>query len=467
VFFYFPVAIGHNLIHQMDLMRLPTCLAVAILSEWSEVRDLANLDSAYCNYASRPAFLMTLRSPELYVLHTGSDVGYEDTTGWLKWHTRRGVKPSVIELAGNVTDVPLAVIAHFSGTVCGDRVASLIFSGITSNACPMFCMMGVSCKSVTTVYVRGCKDLSGLDVLISHCSSTLQTITFEHSTLNIADMDFEKALAVRSLKVVNCKGSVHSVLQCCVRLTEAIFIRAPLADCCLGVLEAHADGLTRLELEDVEDVSGPALQGLGRCCRNLHSLSLTIPPDNEVVVTFIQTATRLQALALRGRITDAALHAVAMHCDGRLRHLAVLIAEDLALSAGLTALATRCTALESLSCYYEEDDTLDSYILHLTVAQKGLLSIDFRNQDITDVLLIAVAVNCPLLEEVLLFKTTGYTAAGLVRLIDGCKRLQRVQVFREDSLITELVRAMWVRANPRLVFEYVDLPHARWRYDVY
>jgi hypothetical protein len=451
----------------MDLMRLPTCLAVAILSEWSEVRDLANLDSAYCNYASRPAFLMTLRSPELYVLHTGSDVGYEDTTGWLKWHTRRGVKPSVIELAGNVTDVPLAVIAHFSGTVCGDRVASLIFSGITSNACPMFCMMGVSCKSVTTVYVRGCKDLSGLDVLISHCSSTLQTITFEHSTLNIADMDFEKALAVRSLKVVNCKGSVHSVLQCCVRLTEAIFIRAPLADCCLGVLEAHADGLTRLELEDVEDVSGPALQGLGRCCRNLHSLSLTIPPDNEVVVTFIQTATRLQALALRGRITDAALHAVAMHCDGRLRHLAVLIAEDLALSAGLTALATRCTALESLSCYYEEDDTLDSYILHLTVAQKGLLSIDFRNQDITDVLLIAVAVNCPLLEEVLLFKTTGYTAAGLVRLIDGCKRLQRVQVFREDSLITELVRAMWVRANPRLVFEYVDLPHARWRYDVY
>jgi hypothetical protein len=451
----------------MDLMRLPTCLAVAILSEWSEVRDLAKLDSAYCNYASRPAFLMTLRAPELYVLHTGSEVGYEDTTGWLKWHTRRGVKPSVIELAGNVTHVPLAVIAHFSGTVCGDRVASLIFSGITSDACPMFCMMGVSCKSVTTVYVRGCKDLSGLAVLISRCSSTLQSITFKHSTLNIANMDFEKALAVRSLKVVDCEGSVHSVLQCCVNLNEAIFIRAPLADCCLGVLEAHADGLTRLELEDVDDVSGPALQRLGRCCHNLRSLSLTIPSaDNEVVVTFIQTATRLQALALRGRITDAALLAVAMHCDGRLRHLAVFMSVD-PLSAGLTALATRCTALESLSCYYEEDDTLDSYILHLTVAQKGLLSIDFRNQDITDVLLTAVAVNCPLLEEVLLFKTTGYTAAGLVRLIDGCKRLQRVQVSREDSLITELVRAMWVRANPRLVFEYVDLPHARWRYDVY
>jgi hypothetical protein len=68
---------------------------------------------------------------------------------------------------------------------------------------------------------------------------------------------------------------------------------------------------------------------------------------------------------------------------------------------GYSALAVRCTALESLCCDNAADDP-DDQILQLVSAQKGLRNIDFLDLPIEDKFLDPLADKCPQLHEILL-----------------------------------------------------------------
>jgi hypothetical protein len=78
--------------------------------------------------------------------------------------------------------------------------------------------------------------------------------------------------------------------------------------------------------------------------------------------------------------------------------------------AGLAALTLHCTALESLRCYCDGNEAEGDKIQEYVTAQ--LLRLSCAGQVISDAFLAAVAEHCPQLQEILLNKTSGYTASG-------------------------------------------------------
>jgi hypothetical protein len=60
---------------------------------------------------------------------------------------------------------------------------------------------------------------------------------------------------------------------------------------------------------------------------------------------------------------------------------------------------------------------------------------------VEDKVLEALAHQIPLLQRILLNGASGYTTAGVVRLVGGSKHLRRIRVSIGDKVVTEQVRA--------------------------
>jgi hypothetical protein len=470
----------------MELLNLPSCLTASLLSSWIEVDDMAKLDTAYSNRTLRPLFLATLRLSEFVLKETGRSNRCCNSAGWMGWHARRGVKAAVVTLRHD----NIAEWSSFAGLVraiAGVTLTTLVFDGTDMDLVPLFYMMAVNCCSVRNLCFDGCKVVTGVDVFLRSCSASLQAITLARSTLDMSDFSGIQLPNMRKLKLVgDCHDaeSVCSVLRCCVGLSEVYLRCVRLSDACIEALEGHAASLTRLTILDpgtirkvrnagsvyVRTVSDAALVRLAQRCTNLASLHLTTPNlPVEVLETFFRAAPRLNSVTLLGSNTGETLKAVAVHCGSRLRHLRISVSDvTLELPGAIEALITHCTALESL-CYYVDvkESTRDDGYLQLIAAQKELLSIDFADESVTDAHLKTVADNCPQLQEILLYDAKGYTAAGLIRVINTCKNLKRVQANEDDKVINEVVRLLWRQVNPRVCFDYTDSRHPCWRSEFY
>jgi hypothetical protein len=460
----------------MRLLDLPSNLTVSILSTWIEVHDLAKLDSAFCNYISRPVLLTTLQSPELVLRETGSTDGYENLSGWMKWHTLRSVKAEINKLAGGTDEAALDIVGGFIGTVGGSKLSTAVFCDMSKTDSPICHMMLVNCRTLKNLCAEECEELNGLESLIQSCSSSLNSLTVENTAIDIFNFNNLKLPSMRMLKLVDSCNSedVRKLLQCCNQLSEVVISNdADVTDSCLDALEAHAESLTRLELRSsfAAGVSNAALTRLGVHCVNLRKLFLTVFEDSDrVVEAFVKAAGRLDTLGVNAHITDQLLTLVATHCGPRLRHLYVDGSGALYSEVGLAALTKHCTLLQSLRYLtgtLEAGAERCTGYVNLISAQTGLLSIDFTNLAIADSLLEALADRCPQLQEIVLSSAVLYTAAGLLRLINGCKKLRRVQLTEDDSDIPELVRLLWAQITPAVKFDYSAEPQRCWQYKPY
>jgi hypothetical protein len=149
---------------------------------------------------------------------------------------------------------------------------------------------------------------------------------------------------------------------------------------------------------------------------------------------------------------------VATHWGNHLRHLFLSIPAEVE----ITSLTKHCTALESLCCYGAGEGS-HSTVVRFIAAQKGLLSLNVKSLSITDPYLEALVDNCPKLQEILLQGTTIYTAAGLMKLVDACPHVRRVQVGADDPMVTEMVRLLWARVRPGVKFDYSAIAQACWQ----
>jgi hypothetical protein len=140
-------------------------------------------------------------------------------------------------------------------------------------------------------------------------------------------------------------------------------------------------------------------------------------------VHFLQAATLLKALGLDGPLTNATL-AAAKHCGNRLRHLhmgitsgPVPVARPAAQTLHCTAL--HCTALHCTALHWSHYSVIAKATgLRVTkssnsLPHSGVCSVSVaRAKVISDAFLAAVPEHCPQLQEILLNKTSGYTASG-------------------------------------------------------
>jgi hypothetical protein len=449
----------------MELLNLPSCLAISVLSSWVEVQDVARLDTTYCNHTLRPRLLTVLRSTELVLSKTGRANGYKTPAAWLKWHAERGVKASAFVLARNISDVFPEIIASFLAAVGGSKLRTVIAHNLEADVQTLFGMMAITCKFVECLCAYDCPSLLGVEALIRCCSASLTSIVVEQSVFS---MDKFEVLRLPNVQLLRLKGKcaplqITNLLRCCVSVVEVVLDNLIVEDTCIETLEGYAERLTRLYLK-VIGVSGAALIRLGSRCSRLRSLFLRVPSSaEEVVETFVKTASQLSSVGLKGHVTDEALCAVASQCGNRLRHLFVgVLDEGLAGEVGVAALSKHCTALESLRCSCVAKGS-HARIVGFIAAQKGLLSLNVKSLSITDAYLQALGDNCPKLQEILLSGTTGYTATGLMRLIEGCPNIGRVQVGADDPIVNEMVRLLWAKVRPGVIFDHSAIAQACWQ----
>jgi hypothetical protein len=454
----------------MELLNLPSCTIVHIVTSWLQVRDVAKLDSACCNHVQRPQFLKTLRAPEVVVDETGYTVtSMWRYTSWLKWRALRAVKSAAITFA-DLTTVPLGLLADFVASVGGSNVATVVFKGrFCDNVHSVLCMMSITCKSVRHFCSLECGALRGIDVLLRRCSASLQSIAICGSSLSLMTSKDMELPHVKMLKVVgDCRSdAVLQLLTCCGQLEQVILQHVELSEACTAALEARVAGLTRLDLEDTKGATGAMLARLGSHCHSLRRVSLTVPESTTGVVE-VFAATHLHTVSLTGYVTVEAFRALAIHCGDRLRRICIDSTHGLQHpEEGFRVLAEHCTALEALCCYDYNNLEMDTKeFLQLIEAQKGLLSIDLVGLIISDYVLDTLATSCPLLKEILLSGAEGYTGDGLMYLIDGCPDLQRVHVFEEDTIISYTVRQLWARINPKVKFILHAEVQSCWPYGI-
>jgi rhodanese-related sulfurtransferase len=432
---------------------------------------VVKLDTAYCNYSLRPSLLMTLRSHEMVLEKTGSVIGYRDPTDWLVWHIKRAVKASAITFTGNVQDVPPGVVASFIECVGGRHLLTVEFRHISGDSLSVFKALSLNCTSLRSLCIYSCNNITGIEDVIRGCSASLRSIAIDRSAFVSIDFTGVQLPSMRRLELAQMDGgdvanSVENLARCCGGLTEVVLTGMQVSDAYLAVLETHAESLVRVHLDvhNVDRLRMAALERLAPRCCNISELILWLTNRADAVLeAFVKAATQLRALFLDGdELTSAQLSIVATHCGNRLRRLHV--GTGLALNAqhGFLDLAKHCTALGFLRCSCEAEHSDYGEFLQLVKAQKGLLSIDCSELHISDAYLATLADSCAKLQHIVLTGTTGYTVGGLMRLIDGCKCLRRVQVRVDDPVITEIARQMWVRINPAVKFVLTEEPQCTW-----
>jgi hypothetical protein len=455
------------------LLDLPGSLAANILCIWLQPATLARLDAAYCCKSLRSVFIDLLHAPGL-VLKECNSAGCGELESWLKWHTTRKLKASRIMLPREICNVSLLTVATFLATVGGKHVATVVIEKTVGDLQALFAMMMMNCVAVQSFSASDCTSLSGLRDIMQCWSHSLQSIILAQSEMEIiADLD---GLRLPCLSKVILSGSysapfVSGLLRSAGALSFVRLYYAGTDSTALQALSTHAERLTWLCLWGCVGVDPSELVVVARGCRALQGLELQFSgPEGQndaAVEAFVAAAPHLDAVALGGNFTQAALHAVATHCGSRLRHFYIEELEDFT-DASRETLAEKCTTLETLGireCWDATD--ANAVRKRLIAAQKGLRCLDLVSTDIDDGYFDSIAKHCLHLEVLLLHSTTGYMAAGVLRLINACPRIRHVSIENDHSIINNLVRLLWQRDRPRLKFTHESEQMKIWDYDLY
>jgi hypothetical protein len=179
----------------------------------------------------------------------------------MKWHTQRDVKASELVLARNVGDVFPEISASFIAAVGGSHVRAVAVHNLSEHAHTLLAMMAMNCKFIEHLCAYDCRNPRSIETLVRCWSGTLTSIVIERSGFNMVKFDELKLLHMQRLRLVGdyIPSLVRNLLCCCSGLKEVLMVDTTLPDLCIEAMEAHADSLTRLYLQDVHAVSDLAL----------------------------------------------------------------------------------------------------------------------------------------------------------------------------------------------------------------
>lgn len=126
---------------------------------------------------------------------------------------------------------------------------------------------------------------------------------------------------------------------------------------------------------------------------------------------------------------------------------------------GVVYLSESCTNLETLWLESAEH-SLPPSCAYLIAAQKGLKGIYFGEMRLSNACLLGLPRQCPLLQEIDLFEVSGFTEAGIVRLVKACPHLRKLLISENAGGMTEKLKSRCHSVRPlvRLIFEEGDAP---------
>lgn len=432
------------------LLSIPLSILTDILTEWIVVRDLCRVDWATSG-SSRKA-LHALFSQEGFLV----DVCMENMpatamAGYLKWRIIRLIKARSFRLDWNQRGYELGMILSdlvkfFRLT--GERLSTIELSFTGEDSAPFSVLVASHCSNLSHLALDECC-LDGLDA-ITHSCGRLHTLTIENCTAHYPMPMAMDCPQLRVLRVIGSEGvSIPALVSNAPHLTELWLTNTDATDS-LEELRTELQELKVLYVERCPRASDNALVHTAQYCPNIDTLELRdcqLRIADVTLQAFAAHCPRISTLRVAGRFTVAALTAVASRVT--LLHLDVSVAGDADIQEW-QVLAQRCCSLKSLRLCVPTGMpvVITCMVKHATQLQQlAVQSMPVGDHDLSAL----VESNSATLTDFCLLRCQGYSHAGILKVIDGCPHLRRVQVGSGDAVVTPLVRELWMRLRPGLV----------------
>ena len=430
--------------NKLLLMLLPKSLFVQFLSEWLDIHDVGNLDTAMTNKRHRPEFLQCLKEMRNQTVPTYFDGSREHDMNLLRWM-------SICEI--HVTTLSLTSFYKKREFIEGLHLLSLRKLVVES---PSYCpwlrhvpQLSPSLEelSVGEVHTRAkmkdlifvltqCLELKNvsIDGLVFHSRDFTDNMLAKLQQFGHLIVEIRRAYGY--MKNVTTEG-FKNFIKCCPRLKKLGYSHF---DDNGMLLQCVAQSCPLLEDISFDRCSIPALLELSRNCKQLQKVVFW-RYDREWVelpaseIKMLKQIDMLEELSLTGcGLTDEKVAVIS-----KLRNLKHLELRELLGVEGLTVAGFRVLegspvseTLQSISVKFEEggDDFLPVQDFDTAGMIAGIASChNLRKVDLSyhcdDADLVVLGAGCPLLEELQL--TLGpVTIDGLTNLAEHCQHLTKV-----------------------------------------
>lgn len=326
------------------LLGLPSELAGMLLVNWVDLKDVARVDSAYCEASKRPLLLSILCLPFFAV---SIRLNKRTALPFTMWTNARSVKVNAMILTGTES-----VYCEY-----GSFIELFTCGGMETEHATNICEVMAMCVHVNRVVISGCSMNSASLLRLVHTMSNLPHLQELHvvNCYQLLATDFEE------MPLMNIQLPLHKVVLTC-NLTPVVY---PLLQCCspkyLKVLKVEArlprevDQLLLLlpQCHDLTTlgfygaVDNDTLNMLLPLCPQLQNLDLwNAKGQMDECTAAISTLKKLKTLDVTHCIySDVLLHGLARNCAD----LQTLLLEGnlRCISAGVDHVLRQCLQLRT------------------------------------------------------------------------------------------------------------------------
>jgi hypothetical protein len=445
------------------LLDLPSHVLIGVFTDWLDLPALVALDSSCCNVESRKSFLHVVTScvacfhhlPCPPLLHSKG----------MQWYVTRKAKVKRIVIDESRTDSKLVWL--FFKTI-GSSLQSLnLKNSLDGYSCYQqkdLTDMVKLCPRLQTLVVENFSKLEGklLGELFEHCSA-LRCIRFDYCYVT-GELGTLHLPNLQMLHISDCTiyhENINRLIASSPNLRSFHCGDLPQKEGYFNALATHCPRLQVLSYGENRP-SVAALKRVLQRCQEIEVVSMYSRRNenaeverDEHIAAIMGLCPRLKAF----RAGDAgqgvtAFQAALMDVATRvkdLRHLYLNgLDSDEDTAKAVRAIAPHCGNMKSLQLQFDRSTDCNALAMLVTnlhnVEELSIFS-GYNN-----VVLKAIAANCPLLRKLNLCFCRGYSEEGLAAIALKCTALELVTHHQWDGVLNPFGQTMWKKMRPNIQF---------------
>ena len=429
------------------LLHLPLSLQCDVLSSWLTNTDVCKLDSAFCSKKMRHQYLHVLDS-ELMLVNVPMFTDLETISSWMEWVLKRKISITDCHVSNEIHTV---LYLRFFKAV-GKRLKRItLFSNkkyqTKSDYASMIATVACSCEYLSEIQIQRCTSLRSLESLLHACQESLTVLNLLWCSLTACKFKDHHLPSLKRLALEQCSCVSEIIMTGFLEASPnlEILVCERFSAISPGIkISQHVRVLLLSESIQLTDVM---FCSLVHSCPQLEVVQLAECPllTDVSAIELVQYSKHLTSLYLgdNSNFTDVSLETIAVHCGERLKHLCLNSCNTIT-DTGINHISEHCQKLDCVSF---------DYMSHIsTAAVASVLRVNPLLREVTlgrysdekgDTLLTVLSTCCPLLVYCNIYELKGYTADGVVALVESCLQLRTIAVHPDCTVVSSFCRMLW------------------------
>lgn len=444
------------------ILRIPHSLAGLIMTTWINIRELSRLDSAFCNFESRPAFLTTLGSGQVVYPNIPDPIQLLATIPFLiRWLNSKRILMYTLELTPQSLDSELDAYVK----IVAGKLRHVSFHNFKENANSIISLFDAREFSNLRSMQFSFSDLpTSMDMKIHlhFMQSTLKEMRFKRCT-NLGTTLFEDNclpnLAILSVSSCQVSAPFISAVASCCRNIEFLNLNDCGTICDEDILSIARNcvSLRLLSVTKQPGLTDVAMEELSTRCPRLMVVDIVgcTSLTDRTITALATNCKQLESIYMRGNsnYTNASMQVLAEHAGATLEVLDVVNCDNISAESVEKLLAT----CEKVMILYFGDE--GGHANYSETAICGVLSkcdklekLSLEVSPVSDLMMETLAAHGSALLKLGLHKCTrGLTEVGLHAIAVHCCELELLVVPEECSFVNPFSVMLWSTLRPNLV----------------